>query len=154
VCARVKDEYELNPFFLYRMSAPNTQGRKMFFDDVEKTYGRIQSRCLEIAAEEVTEENGVETIQLQPMGDGSQLTIRVPEPSDEEAYKVYKAMPVDFQEALKTGKLEEMNKVLEKLSVPDAETLVKLCSDYGFLDVEGEIMDEAQLQNSQQEQQQ
>ena len=62
------------------MGAPNTQGRKMFFDDVEKTYTRIQTRCAEIASEEVTEENGVETIQLQPMGDGTQLTIRVPEP--------------------------------------------------------------------------
>lgn len=140
------------------MSASNSQGRKMFFDDVEKTYGRIQSRCLEIAAEEGSspsaEAGQVETIQLQPMGDGTQLTIRVPEPQDKEAYEVYKAMPVNFQEALKTGKLEEMNKVLEKLSIHDAETLVKLCSDYGFLDVEGEVIDEAQLENIKQEQQQ
>lgn len=126
------------------MSAPNTQGRKMFFDDVEKTYGRIQSRCLEIAAEESTEDNQVETIQLQPVGDGSQLIIRVPELEDEEAYKAYTSMPIDFQEALKTGKLDEMNKVLEKLSVPVAENLVKQCSDYGFLDVEGEVIDATQ----------
>lgn len=127
------------------MSAPNTQGRKMFFDDVEKTYARIQTRCAEIAAEEVTEENGVETIQLQPMGDGSQLTIRVPTPEDEEPYQVYTTMPAEFQEALKTGKLEALNKVLEKMAVPEAENLVKLCSDYGFLDVEGEVIDETQL---------
>lgn len=128
------------------MSAPNTQGRKMFFDDVEKTYGRIQSRCIEIAAEESTEANQVETIQLQPVGDGSQLIIRVPEPEDKEAYEVYKSMPISFQEALKTRKLEEMNKVLEKLSVPEAEELVKQCSDYGFLDVEGEVIDATQQQ--------
>lgn len=128
------------------MSAPNTQGRKMFFDDVEKTYGRIQSRCIEIAAEETVDANQVETIQLQPVGDGSQLIIRVPEPQDEEAYKVYTSMPVDFQKALKTGKLDEMNKVLEKLAVPVAEQLVKQCSDYGFLDVEGEVIDATQQQ--------
>jgi hypothetical protein len=126
------------------MSSPNTQGRKMFFDDVEKTYGRIQSRCIEIAAEESTEDNQVETIQLQPMGDGSQLTIRVPGPEDEEPYKAYLSMPVNFQEALKTGKLEEMNKVLEKLPVSVAEELVQKCSEYGFLDVEGEVIDETQ----------
>ena len=136
------------------MTGPNTQGRKMFFDDVEKTYGRIQTRCAEIAAEESTEANQVETIQLQPMGDGTQLTIRVPEPEDEEPYKVYKSMPVNFQEALKTGSLDEMNKVLEKLAVPVAEELVKLCSDYGFLDVEGEVMDEAQLEQHKKEQEQ
>lgn len=129
---------------IYRMSAPNTQGRKMFFDDVEKTYGRIQSRCLEIMAEESPESNQVETIQLQPVGDGSQLIIRVPGPEDKEAYEVYKSMPVSFQEALATGKLDEMNKVLERTSVPQAEELVKLCSDYGFLDVEGEVIDATQ----------
>ncbi|KAI8057427.1 histone H3 [Thamnidium elegans] len=133
----------LNVFFS-RMSAPNTQGRKMFFDDVEKTYGRIQSRCVEIMAEESPESNQVETIQLQPVGDGSQLIIRVPGPEDKEAYEVYKSMPVSFQEALATGKLDEMNKVLERLSVPQAEELVKQCSDYGFLDVEGEVIDATQ----------
>lgn len=138
----------LNVFFS-RMSGPNTQGRKMFFDDVEKTYGRIQSRCIEIAAEEVTTSNGVETIQLQPMGDGSQLTIRVPGPEDEEPYKVFKSMPKDFQEALKTGTLEALNKVLDKLAVPVAEDLVQKCSEYGFLDVEGEVIDETQLQHQQ-----
>lgn len=126
------------------MSAPNTQGRKMFFDDVEKTYGRIQSRCIEILSEESTEDNQVETIQLQSVGDGSQLIIRVPEPEDEEAYAVYTSMPVDFQAALKTGKLDEMNKVLEKLAIPVAEDLVKQCSDYGFLDVESEVIDATQ----------
>lgn len=135
----------LNVFFS-RMSGPNTQGRKMFFDDVEKTYGRIQSRCIEIAAEEVTPSNGVETIQLQPMGDGSQLTIRVPGPEDEEPYKVFQSMPKDFQDALKTGTLEALNKVLDKLAVPVAEDLVQKCSEYGFLDVEGEVIDETQLQ--------
>ncbi|GAA5795893.1 hypothetical protein HPULCUR_001257 [Helicostylum pulchrum] len=133
----------LNVFFS-RMSAPNTQGRKMFFDDVEKTYGRIQSRCVEIMAEESPESNQVETIQLQPVGDGSQLIIRVPGPEDKEAYEVYKSMPVSFQEALATGKLDEMNKVLERTSVPQAEELVKQCSDYGFLDVEGEVIDATQ----------
>ncbi|CAO3653943.1 unnamed protein product [Mucor hiemalis] len=138
----------LNVFFS-RMSGPNTQGRKMFFDNVEKTYGRIQSRCIEIAAEETTESNGVETIQLQPMGDGSQLTIRVPGPEDEEPYKVFQSMPVNFQEALKTGQLDELNKVLDKLSVPVAEDLVQKCSEYGFLDVEGEVIDETQLGQNQ-----
>ncbi|KAI8356775.1 hypothetical protein EDC96DRAFT_515413 [Choanephora cucurbitarum] len=135
--------------FFSRMSAPNTQGRKMFFDDVDKTYGRIQTRCAEIAAEEVTEQNGVETIQLQPMGDGSQLTIRIPTPEDQEPYKIFNDMPTTFQEALKTGKLEEINKVLEKLPVPEAEQLVHICSEYGFLDVEGEVIDETQQQQQQ-----
>lgn len=120
--------------------------RKMFFEYVDSLYGRIKKRCAEMAAEQMSEQAQVETIQLQPMGDGSQLTIRVPQPEDGEAYTAFKGMYPSFQEALKTGKLEELNKVLEKLPVPEAEELVKLCSDYGFLDVEGEVVDETQLQ--------
>ncbi|KAG1057491.1 hypothetical protein G6F46_007075 [Rhizopus delemar] len=132
--------------FFSKINAPNAMARKMFFEYVDSLYGRIKKRCAEMAAEQMSEQAQVETIQLQPMGDGSQLTIRVPQPEDGEAYTAFKGMHPSFQEALKTGKLEELNKVLEKLPVPEAEELVKLCSDYGFLDVEGEVVDETQLQ--------
>ncbi|KAI8967103.1 hypothetical protein BDF20DRAFT_983242 [Mycotypha africana] len=130
--------------FFSKMSIPNTQGHKMFIDDVEKTYGRIRTRCVEIAAEQIEEGSGegVETIQLQPMGDGSQLTIRVPEPEHEEAYQKFTSMPAEFQEAVKVGTLDALNKVLGALPVSQAEALVKICSDYGFLDVEGEVVDQ------------
>ncbi|KAI8647292.1 hypothetical protein BD408DRAFT_408935 [Parasitella parasitica] len=133
--------------FFSKMGSTKTEGYKMFFDDVERKYSHIQTRCAEIAAEEVTEENGVETIQLQPMGDGTQLTIRVPKPEHVEAYKIFTAMPSKFQDALKTGNLDEINTVLEKIAVPEAEKLVQLCSDYGFLDVESEVIDATQQQH-------
>ncbi|CDH58704.1 hsp90 co-chaperone cdc37 [Lichtheimia corymbifera JMRC:FSU:9682] len=131
----------LNVFFS-RMNGPNQQARKMFFDDVDRTYGRIKVRCAEIAAEQNA---GVETIQLQAAEDGSPLTIRVPDPNKEEekeAYKVFEAMPQAFQDALKTGELDNLNKVLEKMSVEDAETLVQVCSEYGFLDVGEQVIDQ------------
>ena len=55
------------------MSAPNTQGRKMFFDDVEKTYGRIRTRCAEIAAEEVTEQPMQNPLSASSTGVGTCL---------------------------------------------------------------------------------
>ncbi|KAI9487072.1 MAG: hypothetical protein EXX96DRAFT_64605 [Benjaminiella poitrasii] len=129
--------------FFSKMGGVNTQGRKMFFDDVEKTYDRIRTRCAEIAAEGGDgEQDGMETIQLQPMGDGSQLTVRIPTPLDVELTKIFNAFPFEFQEALKTKKLEEINKVLGKLPVDQAEMLVGVCSDWGFLDVEGEVIDQ------------
>ncbi|KAI8994853.1 histone H3 [Pilobolus umbonatus] len=129
--------------FFSRMNSPNNQARKMFFDDVDKTYGRIQTRCREIMAEQEAERE-VETIQLQPMDDGTQLTYRVPQQEDQEAYKAFTSFPVEFQTAFRTGDINKINKVLEKLSVPEAENIVKVCSDYGFLDVEGEVIDATQ----------
>ncbi|KAI9314137.1 hypothetical protein BX666DRAFT_1970710 [Dichotomocladium elegans] len=128
----------VNVFFM-RMNGPNQQARKLFFDDIDKTYTRIRTRCAEIAAEQ----REVETIQLQAAQDGSPLTIHIPDKeAEEEAYKVFCAMPQDFQDALRTRNLDEINKVLARTSVEDAETLVQVCSQYGFLDVGEQVIDE------------
>ncbi|KAI8878753.1 hypothetical protein K501DRAFT_227870 [Backusella circina FSU 941] len=125
--------------FFTRMAAPNSPARKMFFDDVNKRFAHIQTRCAEIRLEQ---QEDVERIQLQPMGDGKNITFRIPEPQDEEAYKVFSALPGSFQAALKTHSLDEVNKVFDTLSIEDGEALVNICSNYGFLDLEGEIIDQ------------
>ncbi|CAM0140474.1 hsp90 co-chaperone Cdc37 [Umbelopsis sp. WA50703] len=134
----------INLFFA-RMSpnAPNPQPRRLFEDDVNKTYSRIKTRCAEIRAEK---EQQVETIQLQQMQEGSKLTVRVPSSQNEEekqAAEIYNSLPPKFRVALETGELEEINKVLAEMKVEDAELVVKVASDYGFLDVEGEVLEEA-----------
>ncbi|KAF7728934.1 hsp90 co-chaperone Cdc37 [Apophysomyces ossiformis] len=139
--------------FFARMNAANAQARNMFFSDVDSTYNRIKTRCAQIAQEKA-EEPGVETIQLQPMSDGSQLTVRIPDPNQadqKDAYQIYKELPENFRTALETGDLNKINKVLEKMKVEDAETVVQVCSEYGFLDVEGQVIDQTQQEQQQQE---
>jgi cell division cycle protein 37 len=131
------------PFFRMSPNAPNPQPRRLFEDDVNKTYSRIKTRCAEIRAEK---EQQVETIQLQQMQEGSKLTVRVPSSQNEEekqAAEIYNSLPPKFRVALETGELEEINKVLAEMKVEDAELVVKVASDYGFLDVEGEVLEEA-----------
>ncbi|KAG2172298.1 hypothetical protein INT43_004840 [Umbelopsis isabellina] len=134
--------------FFARMSpnAPNPQPRKLFEEDVNKTYNRIKTRCAEIRAEK---EQQVETIQLQQMQEGSKLTVRVPNTENEDekqAAEIYNSLPPKFRTALETGELDEINKVLADMKVEDAELVVKVASDYGFLDVEGEVLEEAPQQ--------
>lgn len=135
-----------------RMIGGDEQARRMFFQDVDQTYGRIKKRTAEILAERANEQ--VETIQLQTANDGSQITVRIPDPNVEDqkqAYEVFMALPEAFREALKTGELEKINKVLEKTPVKDAETLVQVCSEYGFLDVGDQVIDQTQQQQQQQQ---
>lgn len=125
-------------------SAPNQQPRRLFEDDVNKTYTRIKTRCAEINAEK--KEQQVETIQLQQMQEGSKLTVRIPDVNNEEekqAVEVYECLPPNFKTALQTGELDEINKVLAEMKVEDAEVVLKVASDYGFLDLEGEVLEEA-----------
>jgi cell division cycle protein 37 len=124
-------------------SAPNQQPRRLFEDDVTKTYTRIKNRCAEINAEK--KEQQVETIQLQQMQEGSKLTVRIPDANNEEdkqAFEVYECLPPNFKTALQTGELDEINKVLAEMKVEDAEVVIKVASDYGFLDLEGEVLEE------------
>ncbi|KAI7846688.1 hypothetical protein BDC45DRAFT_75216 [Circinella umbellata] len=133
----------VNTFFT-KMCTNDPQARNMFFKDADGTYDRIKTRCAEIIAERSNDQ--VETIQLQAAQDGSPITIRMPDPKEEEAYKVFQALPETFRDALKTGELDNLNKVLEQMSVDDAETLVQVCSQYGFLDVGEQVIDETQQQ--------
>jgi cell division cycle protein 37 len=121
--------------FFARIAAPNSPARKMFFDDVDRRFQHIKTRCDELRNEDV------ERIQLQPMGDGKSITFRIPKP-EEEDYKVFEALPKAFQTALASHSLDEVNKVFDTLSIEDGEALVNICSSYGFLDLEGEIIDQ------------
>jgi cell division cycle protein 37 len=132
------------------MQGSNEQARRMFADDVTKTYQRIETRCAEIIQEQEANAQAVETIQLQPMADGSELSVRIPREDDPElknseqgakVLEVYRSLPPDFRTALETGELEKINKVLEKMKVEDAEFVVEVCSNYGFLDVGAEVVD-------------
>lgn len=128
-------------------NAPNPQPRRLFEDDVNKTYNRIKLRCAEINAEK--QEQQVETIQLQQMQEGSKLTVRIPNADNEEekpVLEIYNSLPPRFRTALETGELDEINKVLADMKVEDAEIVLKVASDYGFLDVEGEVLEEAPQQ--------
>ncbi|KAI8098604.1 histone H3 [Halteromyces radiatus] len=136
--------------FFQRMQGSNEQARRMFADDVTKTYERIEQRCQELAQEQ--EQNAeVETIQLQPLSEGSQLTVRIPKEDDPELksseegariLEVYRSLPPSFRTALETGSLEKINKALEKMKLQDAEFVVEVCSNYGFLDLDGQVIDQ------------
>ncbi|KAI8340566.1 hypothetical protein BC941DRAFT_417582 [Chlamydoabsidia padenii] len=136
--------------FFQRMQGSNEQARRMFADDVTKTYQRIETRCAEIIQEQEANAQPVETIQLQPLADGSELTVRIPKEDDPElansengakVLEVYRSLPPNFRTALETGSLDAINKVLEKMKVEDAEFVVEVCSNYGFLDVGAEVVD-------------
>lgn len=131
------------------MTTANQQARKMFFDDVTNTYTRIQTRCKQIL-EERSQEPGVETLQLQAAGED--ITVNIPTPEDKQAYEVFCALPEKMQNALKDGTLDTINKALETFSFEDAETIIKVCSQYGFLDVGEQVIDETGQQQQQQQQ--
>lgn len=119
--------------FFKRITTQGHQAQKVFFDDVQSTYSRIKVRAKELekqrAQEEADGSGGVEQIQLHAVDPGTVINIKIPpqtseDPEEIEARKLFDAFPPGLQRALESGGLDEVNKVLGKMSVEQAEEIV------------------------------
>jgi cell division cycle protein 37 len=104
----------------------------VFYKDVQDTYMRISNRTKEIIKERAAEEaaGGVEQIQLHAMEPGTVIQIRIPpkDATDEEgkmARELFETFSPEMQRALESESLDQVNKVLGDLKVPEAEDYVE-----------------------------
>jgi cell division cycle protein 37 len=118
--------------FFKRITTKGHQAQKVFMDDVNETYNRIKTRTKEISAQrekEAEEGAGVEQIQLHAVDPGTTINITIPEkgsgdPQTAKAREIFESFPPGLQRALESGSLDEVNKVLGKMSVEEAEEIV------------------------------
>lgn len=119
-------------------------------DDVNDTYGRIKTRAAEIAkerAEDAAEGGaGVEQIQLHAVEPGTSINIVIPKADSQDEVKkkaraTFESFPPGLQRALESGSLDEVNKVLGKMSVDEAEEVVGQLGEGGMLSLEEQIID-------------
>jgi cell division cycle protein 37 len=124
--------------FFKRITTQGHQAQKVFYDDVQSTYKRIEVRAKEIlkqrAQEEADGSGGVEQIQLHAVDPGTAINIQVPPANSEDpdiakSRELFEAFPPGLQRALESGSLDEVNKVLGKMSVEQAEEVVAQLSE-------------------------
>ncbi|GJJ69585.1 cell division cycle protein 37 [Entomortierella parvispora] len=130
--------------FFHRIRDNSHAALKIFQNDWKDTYNRIKERCNVMAQErpEIASPAGVETIQLQAADPGTQIHITgPPADADPKIHEIFAALPEDFQEAIISGSLENVNKSLGNMSVELAEEVVRVCNQVGFLSIEGDIID-------------
>ncbi|KAF2868179.1 hypothetical protein BDV95DRAFT_610147 [Massariosphaeria phaeospora] len=141
--------------FFKRITTKGHQAHKMFTDDVNQTYQRIHTRAAEILkerAENPPSAEGVEQIQLHAVDPNTTINIRVPpkesQEEDEEvraveimARELFETFPPGLQRALESAKLDEVNKVLAKMSVEEAEEIVGKLGEGGMLSMEEGVID-------------
>ncbi|KAI6716071.1 hypothetical protein JHW43_001329 [Diplocarpon mali] len=136
--------------FFKRITSQGHQAQKVFFDDVQSTFTKIKYRAKELekqrAREEADGSGGVEQIQLHAVDPGTTINIKIPPPTSEvpeeiESRKLFEAFPPGLQRALESGSLDEVNKVLGKMSVEEAENVVAQLGEGGMLSLEEQIID-------------
>ncbi|KAI9037901.1 Hsp90 co-chaperone CDC37 [Aspergillus affinis] len=134
--------------FFKRITTKDHQASTLFQKDVTETYQRIKTRAAELAKDSSASNDpaGVEQIQLHAVDPNTKITINIPaadstEQIEIEARKVFDSFSEDLQKALASESLDEVNKVLGKMSVPDAEDLIEKLGDSGMLSLEEGIVD-------------
>jgi len=127
-----------------RITTSNHQAQKVFHEDVTTTYTRIRERAAAIATERSNE--NAEQIQLHPVDPNTQISIAVPsadseDPEIQKSRAIFNSFPPGLQRALESGSLDEVNKVLGKMSVEEAEEVVGQLGEGGMLSLESQIID-------------
>lgn len=146
------------------MVSGDKRALKVFVDDVESTYEHLVNR-VKINKEEAQNESR-EQIQLVPENPDQTISFNVPDGPPPEnlalegpgtegldieevrkalqfRWDVYQGFTPDLQEALKSGGLDGVNKVLGDLDVVEAEAIVNSLDVAGILNfAEGGVRDQ------------
>ncbi|GES59449.1 Hsp90 co-chaperone Cdc37 [Aspergillus terreus] len=134
--------------FFKRITNKDHQAGTLFRNDVNETYNKIKTRAAELAKNSSASNDpaGVEQIQLHAVDPNTKITINIPsaegtEPVEVEARKIFESFPKDLQTALASESLDEVNKVLGKMSVEEAEDVVEKLGQSGMLSLEEGVID-------------
>ncbi|KAJ0426486.1 Cdc37 N terminal kinase binding-domain-containing protein [Aspergillus carlsbadensis] len=134
--------------FFKRITTREHQAGTLFRNDVNETYNKIKTRAAELArgSSASNDPAGVEQIQLHAVDPNTKITINIPQSGSSEAVeiearKIYESFSQELQKALASESLDEVNKVLGKLSVEEAEDVVEKLGQSGMLSLEEGIVD-------------
>jgi len=156
--------FTIEHHFNYSMASSGGRAESVFLDDVENTYAHIRRRVETIQEQELA---GKEQIQLVPEeGSNQTISFNVPDGAPPEEIKlegpgtenldpvevrkallmrweIFDGFDPKMKEALQSGKLEEVNKVLGAMEVSEAEAVVNQLNLAGILSfADGGIRDE------------
>ncbi|SCZ88879.1 BZ3500_MvSof-1268-A1-R1_Chr2-1g04705 [Microbotryum saponariae] len=156
--------------YFKRMTSSDPKALQMFLEDVNGTAKRIIERAHVVAAEKEADRarnpDGKEQIQLVASDPSTVITFEVPDGPPPETLEItgedadeldpdlvreflqrrwdyFSSFSPGLQKALQAKSLEKVNKVLGKMSVEDAEDVVKKLQEAGILSFETtEILDQ------------
>jgi len=148
------------------MIAHDQRAEPVFVDDVEKTTAHLVSRVAASQAEEAENRGGTEQIQLVPENTDQTISFNVPDGPPPEnlvlegpgtegmnieevrrvlqmRWDLFEGFSEEMREALRSGTLDRVNKVLGAMPVDEAEQLVSQLDMAGILNfAEGGVRDE------------
>lgn len=128
--------------FMGKMNDTSVPVKSGFLQDYENTFNHIKTRCEIIQQEHEQQDEGEALIQLRALDDDTQLSVNIPEEGTPE-YKIFtEKLPIEMQQAVRTGSLDEVNKVFATYKIEEAEKLLETVNECGVIGVTGYLEDE------------
>lgn len=134
--------------FFKRITIKDHRAATLFRDDVNETYNKIRTRVAELAKDTsaANDPAGVEQIQLHSVDPNTEIHIQIPpatstDPEEVEARKIFDSFSPELQKALESRSLDEVNKVLGRMRVDEAELVVEKLGQGGMLSLQEGIVD-------------
>lgn len=125
-------------------SAPASQA---FLADVENTFNHIKSRCEILKQEhEQNADEGEQLIQLKSLDDSTELFVNTPEEGTDEYQIFLTKLSPEMQAAIKTGSLDEVNKVFAKMKIEDAEKTLEVFNECNVIGISGVLENEQEFE--------
>lgn len=139
--------------FCSKVADKNAPASAGFKQDVANTFAHIQKRCEVIKAEHAanTEGEGEALIQLKALDDDTQLLVTLPQPNTKEHEIFTTEIPKEMQAAVKTGSLDEVNKVFAEMKIEEAEHVLELFDKCGVIGINAYLEDENEFRQLQEQ---
>ncbi|QFZ28886.1 putative hsp90 co-chaperone protein [Clavispora lusitaniae] len=138
--------------FFTKLKDSSLPASKAFEADVENTVNHIKTRC-EVIRKEQLENAGEDEqlIQLKSLDDSSELIVNPPEEGSEE-YKIFtSSLSPEMQAAVRSGSLDEVNKVFATMKIADAEQTLEIFNQCGVIGVSGILENEQEFEQLKEE---
>ncbi|KAI5959225.1 CDC37 [Candida theae] len=134
-------------FFTKFQNEEKVQG--FFNEEYTNTVNHITQRCKVIEQEQANRAANDEEealIQLRALDENTTLTVNIPEDGTKE-YEIFSSkLPTEFQTAIKTQSLDEVNKEFAKLKVEEAEKILEIFNECGVIGINGYLEDEQEFE--------
>lgn len=135
--------------FFSKISDESTPAHQVFWEDVDRTYAHIKNRCEIIKQERQLgggddDDDGEQeaVLQLRSLDDKTQLLVNMPKEGTPEYELFTTKVPVEFQKAIETESIDEVNKEFAKLKFEDAEQVLDIIQECGVIGLSGYLDNE------------
>lgn len=133
--------------FFSKLEDSKAPASRAFLADVENTVHHIKTRCEILKKENDQNAEGEEQlIQLKSLDESTELVVNPPEEGTDEYVVFLTKLSPEMQAAIRTGSLDEVNKIFATMKIEDAERVLEVFNECNVIGINGVLENEQEFE--------